>query len=94
MELSTEAKDILGRVSQTDQPVAMSSFFHAIHPPSFDRNVSEDDPARVEWMKLQLRLYRASVDLYEKGMVRVVHPANGERPDLVIVTDAGRAALI
>jgi hypothetical protein len=38
-------------------------------------------------------LYRASVSLWQKNLVRVVHPANGERADLVEATDEGHTAL-
>ncbi|MFD5271781.1 hypothetical protein [Streptomyces sp. NPDC058335] len=40
-----------------------------------------------------MKLYRAYIRLHELGLVKVVHPANGERGDLVVVTEAGRAAL-
>ncbi|MGY3056770.1 hypothetical protein ACVWZD_001015 [Streptomyces sp. TE3672] len=38
-------------------------------------------------------LYRASVTLWQSDLVHVVHPANGERPDLVELTEAVRAVL-
>ncbi|MFJ9634949.1 hypothetical protein ACIRU8_45390 [Streptomyces sp. NPDC101175] len=94
MELSTDARTLLGHVAKAGQPVAMSDFFHTIHPPAFDRSAPDDDPARESWTQLQLGLYRASIDLHEEGLVHVVHPATGERPDLVVVTDAGRATLV
>lgn len=40
-----------------------------------------------------LGLYEASIGAWEGGLVEVVHPASGQRPDLVSLTDAGRAAI-
>lgn len=93
MTLSADARSILEHVAQATEPVAMSSFFHTIHPPTFDRNAPEDDPEREEWRERQFGLYGASIELHDAGLVEIVHPANGERPDLVTVTAAGRAAL-
>lgn len=58
----------------------MSSFFHEIPPPRFPRGVSEDDPARVAWVELQMSLYGASIKLWEASLVAVVHPANVSAP--------------
>lgn len=93
MTLSEDARSILQHVAQAPEPVAMSDFFHAIHPPTFDRNAPEDDPARDAWRERQIGLVGASIELHDAGFVKIVHPANGERPDLVSATDAGRAAL-
>ncbi|MBJ7903814.1 hypothetical protein IF655_10950 [Streptomyces sp. DSM 110735] len=93
MTLSDDARSILDHVARSPKPVAMSDFFHQIHPITFARSAPDDDPAREAWTELQLRLYGASLDLHEAGLVEVVHPANGERPDLVAVTEAGRALL-
>ncbi|MET9483280.1 hypothetical protein [Streptomyces sp. NPDC006638] len=71
----------------------MSDFVHSIHPPNFPVTAPEEDPDRLAWTGLQMGLYRASITLWENDLVQVVHPANGERPDLVEVTDSGRAAL-
>lgn len=38
-------------------------------------------------------LYRAYIRLHELGLVEVVDPANGERGDRVVATEASRAAL-
>lgn len=93
MTLSPDERRLLELIAQAPEPVAMSDFFHTIHPPTFPQGAPEEDPARVSWMQLQLDLYRASGNLWQGGLVEVVHPANGERPDLVTVTDAGRTAL-
>jgi len=93
MTLNADEHRLLQLVAQETEPVAMSDFFHEIHPPTFDSSAPEDDPAREKWQQRQIGLYGASITLWEGGLVRVVHPANGERPDLVSVTDAGRAAL-
>ncbi|NJA56676.1 hypothetical protein HC023_10045 [Streptomyces sp. NEAU-H3] len=53
----------------------------------------DDDPVRVAWVEETFALYGASVELWKQDLVRVVHPANGERPDLVEITQAGRARL-
>ncbi|MFF2641708.1 hypothetical protein ACFVUB_17865 [Streptomyces niveus] len=93
MMLNPDERRLLELVAQTREPVAMSDYFHEIHPPNFSRDAAEDDPARVTWTELQMSLYRASLKLWESGLVQVVHPANGERPDLVSVTDAGHSEL-
>jgi hypothetical protein len=93
MDLSADARSILDHVAKAEEPVAMSDCFHTVHPPTFDRSAADDDPQREAWAQLQLGLYRASIDLYEHGLVHIVHQADGTRPDLVVVTDAGRAAL-
>lgn len=84
--LNADARSILERVAQASEPVAMSSFFHTICPPDFDVSASEDDPDRVVWHERQIGLFQAVVGLCEAGLVKVVHPANGARPDLVVLT--------
>ena len=93
MTLSTDERRLLELVAAAPEPVAMSTFFHDLCPPTFPASAPEDDPAREAWAETQMGLYRASLNLWQEGLVEVVHPANGERPDLVTVTDAGRAAL-
>ncbi|MFF3547082.1 hypothetical protein ACFYXD_35255 [Streptomyces platensis] len=94
MDLSREEYELLRLISQAPEPVAMSSLFDDVNSnPKPDIHAPEDDLVRVAWMEGQLALYGASLGIWEKGLVRVVHPANGERPDLVEATDAGRAAL-
>ncbi|MEU6925552.1 hypothetical protein [Streptomyces sp. NPDC046631] len=93
MTLNQDERELLRLIAATGKPVAMSDFFHAMYPPNFDRNVPADDPDREAWVELQMGLYRASVTLWQSDLVRVVHPANGERPDLVELTEAGRAVL-
>lgn len=95
MELSVHERGLLHAVAQASAPAAMSAFFPALTravPPEV--HAPEDDPVRLAWYEEQFTLYRASVSLWKKNLVRVVHPANGERPDLVEATDEGRAALL
>lgn len=33
------------------------------------------------------------IDLHDGGLIRMAHPANGERPDLTEAIEAGHAAL-
>lgn len=93
MTLNPDERRLLELIAEAPEPVAMSDFFHTIHPPTFPQGAPAEDPAREAWMQLQLDLYRASGNLWQGGLVEVVHPANGERPDLVQVTDTGRTAL-
>ncbi|MEU9120126.1 hypothetical protein AB0C96_09730 [Streptomyces sp. NPDC048506] len=79
-------------VEQSTNPLAMSDFFQAIHPPTHG-GLDSDHPDREAWAERQLALYGASITLRNKGLVRVVSPANGARPDLVEATAGGRAAL-
>ncbi|MFE1767223.1 hypothetical protein ACFW81_23770 [Streptomyces angustmyceticus] len=94
MDLSREERELLRLISQAPEPVAMSSLFDEIETkPQPEIDSPDDDPVRVAWYEEKLGLHWASVGLWEKELVRVVHPANGERPDLVEATDAGRALL-
>lgn len=88
MTLSTDERRLLELIAAATEPVAMSSFYKTIHEPDFDREAPDDDPALK-----YLALSEASVSLWQSGLVEVVHPANGVRPDLVVATGAGRAAL-
>ncbi|MEU9703017.1 hypothetical protein [Streptomyces sp. NPDC047981] len=93
MTLNADELKLLGMIARSPEPVAASSFFHTIHPPNFERSAAEDDPRRVVWQEKQFGLYRAMIDLHDAELIRIVHPANGERPDLMEATQAGRAAL-
>jgi len=93
MTLSADERRLLELIAQAPEPVAMSSFFHDLYPPTFPSSAPADDPDREAWSEKQMGLYRASLNLWQGGLVEVVHPANGERPDLVTVTDVGRTAL-
>lgn len=91
MTLSNDERAILRRVADSPEPVAMSDYFHDIHPPV--PGMTEDSPEQEAWTMKQIDLFGAGIDLWEKGLVTVVHPANGERPDLVEATPEGRTAL-
>lgn len=93
MTLNADARELLRLIAESPEPVVASSFFHTIHPPNFPKNVSEDDPAREAWVEKQIGLYGEMLALHEAGLLRIVHPSNGERPDLVEATAAGHAAL-
>ncbi|MBT2469560.1 hypothetical protein J7E97_17165 [Streptomyces sp. ISL-66] len=54
---------------------------------------NEGDPVWNAWAEEQIDLHRASAELWKNDLIRVVHPASGERPDLVEITDAGRVAI-
>lgn len=93
MTLSTDEHKLLTLIAQAGTPVVASSFFHQIHPPTFDSSAPDNDPVREAWAEKQIGMYGAYLGLHEAGLLRIVHPANGERPDLVEPTDTGRAAL-
>ncbi|MEU5900357.1 hypothetical protein [Streptomyces venezuelae] len=93
MTLNADERELLRRISEAGGPVEPSDYFHSIHPPNFPTSAAEGDPRREAWVELQMNLYRAHIRLHELGLVEVVHPANGERGDLVVVTDASSAAL-
>ncbi|MER6103741.1 hypothetical protein ABT115_15790 [Streptomyces sp. NPDC001832] len=78
MTLNQDEREILRLITEASEPVAASDFFHIIYPPNFDVSVGEEHPDRVVWQAHQFDLYRAPIELW---------------PDLVEVTDAGRAAL-
>ncbi|MFD7732169.1 hypothetical protein ACFV6F_17490 [Kitasatospora phosalacinea] len=93
MTLNPDAHELLRLIAESPEPVAASSFFHTIHPPNFPQSAPEDDPIREAWLEKQIGLYGEVLKLHEEALLRIVHPANGERPDLVEATDAGRAVL-
>jgi hypothetical protein len=93
MTLNADAHALLRLIAQSPKPVAASDFFHTIHPANFQPSAAEEDPRRVAWQEKQFALYKAMINLHDDGLVRTVHPANGERPDLVEATEAGHAAL-
>ncbi|MFI8769488.1 hypothetical protein ACIGN6_31915 [Streptomyces sp. NPDC053792] len=94
MTLNADARELLRLIAESPQPVVASSFFHTIHPPNFGRSVAEDDPRREAWTEKQIGLYGEMLKLHEEALIRIVHPSDGERPDLVEVTNAGRALLV
>jgi hypothetical protein len=91
--LSDDERRLLELISQSKEPVAPSSFFHTIHPPTFPSSAPEDDPAREAWTEKQLSLYGAMLRLHDLNLIRIVVPANGENPDLVEATTQGVGAL-
>lgn len=93
MTLNQDERELLRRITDAGKPVAMSDFFHDMHPPNFPVSGPEEDPDRGVWQEQQFGMYRASIKLWEAELVHVVHPANGQRPDLVEPTKAGRTAL-
>lgn len=92
MDLTSNARELLRLVDESHEPVAVSGFFRTIYPVPVT-SVDGHHRRYAQWAERQLGLYRDSLTLWQEGLVRVVHPANGERPDLVVATDEGRAAL-
>jgi hypothetical protein len=91
--LSDDERRLLELISQSKEPVAPSSFFHTIHPPTFDAGAPEEDPAREAWTEKQLGLYGAMLRLHDLNLIRIVVPADGANPDLVQATTQGVGAL-
>jgi hypothetical protein len=91
--LSNDERRLLELIAHSKEPVAPSSFFHTIHPPTFDASVPEDDPAREAWTELQLGLYGAMLRLHDLNLIRIVVPADGSHPDLMEATEQGMGAL-
>ncbi|MEU8894140.1 hypothetical protein [Streptomyces sp. NPDC048442] len=79
MNLSITEQTLLHAVGQSPGPVAMFSLFPGLSsapPPQSDS--PENDPVRVRWHEERFGLFEASVTLWQKGLVAVAHPANGE----------------
>lgn len=91
MEITPDERELLRLLSQETEPVVVSSLFGAINP--VVDGLPGDDPANEEAVLRQLQLYEASVGLHQKQLVRIVSPANGQRGDLVEVTETGRAVV-
>ncbi|MFE6412578.1 hypothetical protein ACFVOR_37225 [Streptomyces sp. NPDC057837] len=91
--LSNDERRLLELVSQANEPVAPSSFFHTIHPPTFPASAPDDDPRREEWAERQIGLYGAMLRLHDLNLIRIVVPADGANPDLMEVTTQGLGVL-
>ncbi|MFF8867821.1 hypothetical protein ACF08B_37915 [Streptomyces sp. NPDC015139] len=91
MALSTDERALLTLIAKFPEPVVMSDFFHELSPPAPGMN--EHHPGHEEWLLRQIEWHRASLHLWQQGLVRVVVPANGERGDMVELTEAGIIAL-
>lgn len=91
--LSDDERRLLELVAQAKEPVAPSSFFHTIHPPTFPSSAPDEDPKREAWAEQQIGLYGAMLRLYDLNLIRVVVPADGANPDLMEVTTQGLGAL-
>ncbi|KUN58851.1 hypothetical protein AQJ46_42005 [Streptomyces canus] len=91
MALSTDERSLLTLITNSPDPVVMSDFFHQLSPPAPGMN--EHHPGHEEWLLRQIEWHSVSVELWQRDLVRVVVPANGERGDMVEPTEAGRAAL-
>lgn len=92
MTLTDDARRLLRLIADSPGPVAASDFFHQVVPP-LSGGLEDGLPEQEAWAARRIGLYEAYVTLWRRGLVRVVHPANGRRPDLVEVTDAGRNVL-
>lgn len=91
--LSNDERRLLEMISESKEPVAPSSFFHTIHPPTFPDTAPEDDSRREEWTEKQIGLYGAMLRLHDLNLIRIAVPADGENPDLMEVTTQGVGAL-
>lgn len=93
MTLSADERQLLQLISQAKGPVAPSTFFHTIHPPTFTQDAPADDPRREAWTELQMGLYGAMLRLHDLNLIRIVVPADGANPDLMETTRDGVGAL-
>lgn len=91
--LSDDERRLLELIAASKEPVAPSSFFHTIHPPTFPASAPEDDPEREAWAEQQIGLYGAMLRLHELDLIRIVVPADGANPDLMEATTQGTSAL-
>jgi hypothetical protein len=91
--LSDDERRLLELIAQAKEPVAPSTFFHTIHPPTFDASAPEDHPDREPWTERQIGLYGAMLRLHDHGLIRIVVPADGANPDLMEITPQGVDAL-
>lgn len=91
MSLSNDERDLLKLAAEAGEPVWMSEFFEVLNPA--EPGMDENHPGHEAWSERQMAWYGVSLSLWKKGLVRVVHPANGERGDLVEPSDAGHEAL-
>lgn len=89
--LTPDERELLAAVHVYAAPVAMSVVARSIEPAGPD--TWEGGARHDEWTRRHFELTRASIRLWQRELVRVIHPANGYRPDLVEVTAQGRAAL-
>ncbi|GAA0971522.1 MULTISPECIES: hypothetical protein [Actinomycetes] len=89
-QATDDERALLALISRSPEPVAMSSLFPELNPAG---DIREGHPEHDAWVERQIAWYGVTVSLHEKGLVEVVHPADGSRPDLVVVSDAGNRTL-
>lgn len=90
--LTAEAARLLQHIGQAPAPLAMSDHFVLLNPSP--HGFGEHHPEHPAWTERQLAYYAASVEVMERGLVYVVTPADGSRPDLVDLTPAGLAVVL
>ncbi|WP_282698092.1 hypothetical protein [Streptomyces sp. CC208A] len=91
MTLSNDERELLRLVAQAGRPVWMSEYFPVLNPA--EPGMDENHPGHEAWTERQMAWYGVSINLWKRGLVRVVVPADGSRGDLVEPTAEGRAAL-
>ncbi|MEN8655452.1 hypothetical protein ABCR94_33970 [Streptomyces sp. 21So2-11] len=91
MALSTDERSLLTLITKSPEPVGDVRLFPRAESPAPGMN--EHHPSHEEWLLRQIEWHSVSVELWQRDLVRVVVPANGERGDMVEPTEAGRAAL-
>ena len=89
-QITDDERALLTLVSRSPEPVSMSDFFPELNPAG---DIREGHPGHEAWLERQLDWFKVTVSLHEKDLVEVVHPADGTRPDLVVVTAEGRRIL-
>ena len=88
--VTEDERRLLDIIVARTEPAERFSLCVEINPPPEPRDGRTR--AAKEWQVRQLELIKALVALENRGLVRTAVPADGADPDLLVITEEGRAA--
>jgi hypothetical protein len=81
-DLSEDERALLGHIHRAGRPVETSAFFTDMNTETGERAVER-----------QVELFGASVSLWQRALIRIVVPANGQEGNKMMLTGSGEASL-
>lgn len=93
MVLTDDERQLLELFAQQPTSVDAWSLYRTMNLPPADLSEDEDDPRHEAWTERQLELSKASLTLWQRQLVRVAVPADGESADQMEITAEGRSLL-
>ncbi|MEV0580916.1 hypothetical protein [Streptomyces sp. NPDC050392] len=93
MTLNDDERQLLALFAQQPAPVDAFSLYRTLNLPPAGLSDGEGDPRHKAWTERQLELTKASLTLWQRALVRVAVPADGEHADQMEITAEGRTLL-